>query len=131
MRYFFFLLLVGCIFAQSDELLYYHENLKPPQIPPLADTLFEKTVWERKVSHLVLEEKRGKYYVTLLMMERWPYNYKGQNYPIHYVFYDLNKAIEKFYFLDDFLKRRGVLRVKIHNDVIIDEKILFPGYEKE
>lgn len=123
-----FFWLLPLSFLAPNELQYYIENLKPPRIPPLADTLFEKTVWERKVSHLVLEEKGGRYYVTLLMMERFPYNYKSQNYPIHYVFDNLKDAIEKFHFLDRFLQQRGVLRVKIHNNVIIEEKVLFPGY---
>lgn len=91
----------------------------------LKDTLFEKTVWHKKVSHIVLEEKQGYYHVTLLMITPHPYNYKSYNYRIYYEFSDFKQAMIKLNWLHRFLKEDGVLRVRIFGSKIISEKVLY------
>ena len=129
-----FMLAAGSIFAgdlpypEGDERNYYIYNILPKEKHPLSDTLFEKTVWRRKVSHLVLETAGNKNRVTLLMMERYPWNYKGQNYPIYFEFDDFQTAFVKYTELDKFLDSSGVMRVKLQGAKIIEEKILYPGH---
>ena len=111
----------------KSELRYYELEFqkKPARIWP--DTLFEKTVWHKKVSHLVLEDKKDRYFVTLLMIMPYPYNYKSQNYALHYEFLEYEKAFEKFVWLDKFIKNNGVLRIKILGSLIIEEKVIYAG----
>ncbi|MES0488626.1 MAG: hypothetical protein ABUK01_01450 [Leptospirales bacterium] len=110
-----------------SELRYYELEFKkePPRVWP--DTLFEKTVWHKKVSHLVLEDKKDRFFVTLLMISPYPYNYKSQNYALHYEFFEYEEAFAKFVWLDNFIKNNGVLRIKILGSMIIEEKIIYKG----
>lgn len=97
----------------------------PPKKAP-ADTLFAKTVWHKKVSHLVIEETGDFYKVTLLMIEPHPENYKSQNYPLYYKYDTFSEAFEKLTWLDNFLKANGVLRIHIFGSEIIRDEILSP-----
>ncbi len=153
------ILLLSCSFALANQksetpLDYYHlefdKNYHPghwryrkgpqtpeipfgPRKPPhaLADTLFEKTVWHRKVSYLVLEERRNKFLVTLLMIQPYPTNYKSQNYPLHYEFSEMKPALEKLQSMNDELCRGTVYRIKIFGSKIISEKMVFQGKDKK
>lgn len=115
-------------FPEGDERNYYILNLLKKKPYFLNDTLFEKTVWRSKVSHILLEERAGKNRVTLLMMERYPYNYKSQNYPIYFEYENYKEAFDKLIALDKFLSASGVMRVKLNGAKIIDSRILFAGY---
>lgn len=108
---------------------YYRLHFENKLPHPLRDTLFEKTVWHKKVSHLVLEDVKGKARVTLLMILPYPYNYKSQNFAIYYEYDNYKAAYDKYIWLDSFLKRNGVLRVLISGSRITEEKILFDGYD--
>jgi len=94
----------------------------------LKDTLFEKTVWHRKVSHILIEESAEIHRVTILMILPYPHNYKSENYAIYYEYKEMKEALEKLHWLDRFLKSKGVMRVKINGSKIVSEKILFKGY---
>lgn len=125
-----FFLLTTLLFSESaNELDYYRIHFEKRPEHPLADTLFEKTVWKRKVSHLVLETYGEKHRVTLLMILEYPHNWKSQNYPIYYEYEQLSEALEKLHWLDSFLERRGVLRVHINGNLITKEEVLFEGYD--
>ena len=121
-------LLTGALFAQSQNPLdYYQDEFKKEEKHPLADTLFEKTVWHKKVSHIVIEEKPHAYQVTLLMILSYPHNYKSQNYPLYYEFTTFQEAFEKFTWLNRFLRNNGVLRITITGSKITSEKVLYEG----
>lgn len=115
--------------AEKDEnpLDYYRIHFEKKEKHPLADTLFEKTIWHKKVSHIVLEEKPDLYQVTLLMIMPYPGNYKSQNYPLHYEFTNFQEAFEKFTWLNGFLRKNGVMRITILGSKITSEKILYEG----
>ena len=121
------------VFARQElpPKLYDHPYFQKAKKHPLYDTLFEKTVWKRKVSHLVLEEKSGHIYLTLLMISPYSHNYKSFNYALHYEFKNYIDAYKKYRWLDDFLDRYGVLRIKILGSKIKSEEILFEGYDKK
>lgn len=110
-----------------DSLQYYHLHFKKQPKHPLADTLFERTVWHRKVSHIVLEEQKNNFRVTLLMILPYHYNYKSQNYAIYYEFETYKQAFEKFIWLNKFLKQNGVARVFLNGSRIQKETILYAG----
>jgi len=109
---------------RSEELRYYWKDFEARYKYPVYDTLFEKIVWERKVSHLVMETLQNEYRVTLLMMEEYPHNYKGQNYPIHFAFKTFPEAAQKFEAMNHFLRNNGVMAVGLDGKKIVKERIL-------
>jgi len=113
------LLFTGILSAQDARITIPKESLK--------DTLFEKTVWHKKVSHIVLEEKKEKYHVTLLMISPYPHNYHSQNYALYYEYDSMEEAYHKFLWMDKFLKNNGVLRIRILGSRILEETILYNG----
>jgi len=116
--------LISVSLIQAGELDYYKDEFTARYKYPVYDTLFEKIVWERKVSHLAMEFHSGEYWVTLLMMEEYPHNYKGQNYPIHFVYPTFAEASNKLHAMDYFLRHNGVMAVGIDGKRIVKEKIL-------
>ncbi len=108
----------------KDEYQYYKEEFTAGYKYPIYDTLFEKIVWERKVSHLAMEFHSNEYRVTLLMMQEYPYNYKDQNYPIHFAFKSFPEAAKKFEAMNHFLRNNGVMAVGLDGKKIVRERIL-------
>ena len=110
--------------SRRSALEYYRNEFEARYKYPVYDTLFEKVVWERKVSHLVMEFHNNEYWVTLLMMEEYPYNYKGQTYPIYFPFKTFSEAAQKFESMNLFLRNNGVMAVGLQGKRIIKERIL-------
>lgn len=118
--------------SSREEYQYYRDEFTAGYKYPVYDTLFEKIVWERKVSHIVMEfhgsraasRDSDEYRVTLLMMEEYPYNYKGQNYPIHFAFKSFPEAAKKFEEINHFLRNSGVMAVGIEGKKIVKERVL-------
>lgn len=110
--------------SRKEELQYYRDEFNAGYKYPIYDTLFEKIVWERKVSHLVMEFHNNEYRVTLLMMEEYPHNYKGQNYPIYFAFKSFPDAAKKFEAMNTFLRSNGVMAVGITGKRIVRERVL-------
>ena len=106
------------------ELQYYRNEFEAQYKYPVYDTLFEKIVWERKVSHLVMEFQSNEYRVTLLMMQEYPWNYKSQTYPIHFAFKTFPEAAEKFETMNHFLRNNGVMAVGLNGKKIVRERVL-------
>lgn len=126
---FFLLLLVpdtilGEKGSRKEQLQYYRDEFEAGYKYPIYDTLFEKIVWERKVSHLVMEFHGNEYRVTLLMMQEYPYNYKSENYPIHFAFKSFSDAAKKFETMNMFLRNNGVMAVGLDGKRIVRERVL-------
>ena len=88
------------------------------------DTMFERVIWHKKVSHLVIETVRDGYFVTMLVIPESPDNFKSQTYPLHYHFASYDEAFKKFLWLDKFLKSKGILKVRINGNLITGESML-------
>lgn len=110
--------------SRRAELEYYRNEFEARYDYPIYDTLFEKIVWERKVSHLVMEFQNDEYRVTLLMMDEYPWNYKAQNYPIYFAFKNFSEAAAKFEAMNHFLRNSGVMAVGLDGKKIIHERVL-------
>ena len=127
--YFYLSCVAGTIFAETgasaENPLRYYENEFIPRKPyQVYDTLFEKIIWHRKVSHLVLGEHNGKHRVTLLMIEEYPYSYKGLNYPIHFEFDRFDQASKQLAYLDQFLRKNGVMAVGLKGNTVSHSRVL-------
>lgn len=114
----------------AGELDYYKDEFAARYKYPIYDTLFEKIVWERKVSHMVMEFRDTEYWVTLLMMEEYPHNYKGQNYPVYFAFKTLGEAAKKYEAINYFLRNNGVMAVGVDGKRIVRERVLVPPASK-
>lgn len=110
--------------SRKEQLQYYRDEFEAGYKYPIYDTLFEKIVWERKVSHLVMEFHNNEYRVTLLMMQEYPYNYKSENYPIHFAFKSFGDAAKKFETMNLFLRNNGVMAVGLDGKKIVRERVL-------
>ena len=99
------------LFPESEKSMYH-------------DTMFEKIIWHKKVSNLVMETVNGEYYVTMLVSPQTPYNFKSSTYPLHYTFKSYDEAYKKFIWLDNFLKSGRILKVRISGNRILNETIL-------
>lgn len=110
--------------GRRAQLQYYRNEFEAQYKYPIYDTLFEKIIWERKVSHLVMEYEQNEYRVTLLMMQEYPWNYKSQNYPIYFAFSTFAEAAKKFEAMNHFLRNNGVMAVGLHGKRIVKERVL-------
>lgn len=110
--------------SRKEQLQYYRDEFEAGYKYPIYDTLFEKIVWERKVSHLVMEFHNNEYRVTLLMMQEYPHNYKSENYPIHFAFKSFADAAKKFETMNHILRNNGVMAVGIDGKTIVRERVL-------
>lgn len=110
--------------TRKEELQYYRNEFEARYKYPIYDTLFEKIIWERKVSHLAMEIHGNEYRVTLLMMQEYPWNYKSQNYPIHFAYKSFGEAAQKFTSMNHFLRNNGVMAVGLNGKKIVKERIL-------
>ncbi|MDH5717221.1 MAG: hypothetical protein OEZ22_06250 [Spirochaetia bacterium] len=97
----------------------------------LADTLFEKTVWRKKISNIILEEAGETHRVSFLMIIPYPHNYKSQNYALYYEFNTYREAFEKFIYLDKFIDNNGVIRIKILGSKIISEEVIYNPFDPQ
>ncbi|WP_109020351.1 hypothetical protein [Leptospira kobayashii] len=57
----------------------------------------------KEVSHIVLEARTDHFRVTLLVSERFPYNYKASSHPFFFRMEDEKKALELANTLDNYL----------------------------
>ncbi|MDH4199425.1 MAG: hypothetical protein OEV66_03505 [Spirochaetia bacterium] len=112
------------LFAENN---FYDSFFQPSLKTQYNDTMFERVLWQKKVSHLVMETVADGYLVTLLVIPESPYNFKSQAYPLHYRFGSYENAFKKFLSMDQFLKSGGILKVTISGSNIIGEKILKDG----
>lgn len=110
--------------SRKDQLQYYRQEFEAGYKYPIYDTLFEKIVWERKVSHLVMEFQSNEYRVTLLMMDSYPYNYKAQTYPVFFAYSSFADAAKKFELMNHFLRNNGVMAVGLDGKRIVKERVL-------
>lgn len=110
--------------SRRDELQYYRREFEAGYKYPIYDTLFEKIVWERKVSHLVMEFHNNEYRVTLLMMQEYPHNYKSETYPVYFAFKSFTDAALKFEQMNLFLRNNGVMAIGLNGKRIVKERVL-------
>ena len=61
------------------------------------------------------------------MISPYPHNYKSKNYPIYYEFSSFKQAVQKMIWIDQFLRKNGILRAYLSGKRIINEEILWQG----
>jgi len=121
----FFLFFINPLLSENNPLDYYKLEFGKPDQKGFHDTLFKKYIWHKKVSHIIIEDKSDYFFVTILMILPYPHNYKSENYPLHYKFNNFQDTFNKFKWLNEFLKKNGVLEVTIRGNLITNETVLY------
>jgi len=123
MKQFFILCITGFFLSLNAENYYDKFFITNPKTR-YNDSLFERVIWHKKVSFLTIESITNGYYVTMLVIPETLYNYKAKTYSLHYYFKNYDEAFKKFTWVDDFLKKKGIMKVKISGSLILEEAIL-------
>lgn len=72
----------------------------------------------KEVSHIVVEKRKEYFRVTLLVSERFPYNYKSQSFPLFFRLDDEKKALDLAIDLDKYLDSGKVFTVELQGSEI-------------
>ena len=84
---------------------------------PWGLSLFERIVNRKHISHIVMETRSDHYRVSLVVSDRFPYNYKSSSYAFFIRYQDANTAQETAKKLDK------------HLDLGLDVKLFLKGSE--
>ena len=85
--------------------------------------LDKRTVTRKNISHIVLETRDDHYRITLLVSNRFPYNYKSQSYPLFMKFSDEQAVHQMAQKLDKYLETGKILTLILDGSRI--QNILF------
>ncbi|WP_411821864.1 hypothetical protein [Leptospira sp. 'Mane'] len=73
----------------------------------------------KDVSHIVLETRTDHFRVTLLVAERFPYNYKAASFPFFFRLEDEKKALELANTLDNYLDSGKAFTITLNGSEIL------------
>jgi len=65
----------------------------------------ERVVNRKQVSNIILETRNDHYRVTLLVSDRFSYNYKSKSYPFYYKMINEKNAVKAAQKLDKYLDK--------------------------
>ncbi|TGL63812.1 hypothetical protein EHQ64_04195 [Leptospira sarikeiensis] len=88
----------------------------------------ERILNRKDVIHIVLETRPGGFRLTLLVNERFPYNYKSKSSPFYYSnIKDAKEGLELAEKLDRYLKSGFNMKIRFYgseiHELILDESI--------
>ncbi|MBE7410824.1 MAG: hypothetical protein L6Q54_08490 [Leptospiraceae bacterium] len=79
----------------------------------------ERIVNRKHISHIILETRPDHYRITLLVSDRFPYNYKSKSYPLYLKIENEKIAITTAKELDQYLDRGFELSLHLKGSEII------------
>lgn len=91
---------------------------------PWGLSLFERIVNRKHISHIVMEVRPDHYRVTLIVSDRFPYNYKSTSYAFFIRYKDAKSAQEVATTLDKHLDSGEELKLYLNGSEIISYKLL-------
>lgn len=117
MRLFFLLGLIihftaSWVVSQSDE------------INPWDLSLFERIIHRKNVSHLIIEARREEFRLTLMVSDRFPYNYKSRQYPFYMRFQNEKDALQTLKKFDEQLQSGYEIYIRLNGSEIIHYRFL-------
>lgn len=93
-------------------------------INPWNLSIQERIINRKHISHIVIEAAADSYLVTLLVCDRFPYNYKAQSYPLSIATTSAREADQLVAKLDAYLKTGQNLYIKINGKRIVRYRFL-------
>lgn len=77
----------------------------------------------KNISHIVLENRPEYFRVTLIVSDRFPYNYKAVSYPLYIPVASASEALSKARELDKYLDCGYNMKVILNGSEIIDYQL--------
>lgn len=108
----FILLISSSVTPQSDE------------INPWDLSLFERIIHRKNVSHLIIEARREEFRLTLMVSDRFPYNYKSRQYPFYMRFQNEKDALDTLKKFDEQLQSGYEIYIRLNGSEIIHYRFL-------
>ncbi|WP_232224585.1 hypothetical protein [Leptospira fainei] len=108
-------LLAGLLISNSSQ---FADVINPWDLP-----ITERILNRKHISHIILETRPGGYRITLLVNERFPYNYKSKSAPFFVRVRDAKAGLELAEKLDKYLDRGYSLRVHLNGSEIIEYEL--------
>ncbi len=103
MKLFFYLTLIFQIFGEVN---------------PWKLSIFERIINRKHISHLVMENTKDDYRVTLLTHDRYPYSHKSNNYFFYIKFSNPTEAREVSIKIDKHLREGKEIRILLNGNEI-------------
>ena len=83
-----------------------------------ASDLDTRVINRKNVSHIVINTSRKEIFITLLISDRFPYNYKSHSYPFYFQVKSSREAIELSEKLDKYLDTGKNLKIYLNGSRI-------------
>ncbi|MCB1158883.1 MAG: hypothetical protein H7A25_06005 [Leptospiraceae bacterium] len=100
------------------------------QVHPWGLDITERVINRKNVSHIVIESRKDHYRVTLLVSDRFPYNYKSQSYPFFFRKKNSEEAQKLVSYLDKFLQSGENLYIRLNGSEIVYHSALHRGTQR-
>lgn len=91
---------------------------------PWGLSLFERIVNRKHISHIVMETRPDHYRVSLIVSDRFPYNYKSTSYPFFLRYQDAKTAQETARNLDKHLDLGLEIKLFLKGSEVTSYKLL-------
>lgn len=95
-----------------------------PETNPWTLPIFQRIISRKNVSQLVLENRTDHYRITLLVSDRYPYNYKSRSYFLFMRFQNAVEAQKKNAELDKYLESGEEIKLYLNGSEIIKHEFL-------
>lgn len=89
------------------------------EVNPWSLDIQERIINRKQVNKIVIETRKDHYRVTLLVCDRFPYNYKSQSYPFFIKVLDSSSAYKIAKYLDSYLETGNNLYIRLNGSEII------------
>lgn len=91
---------------------------------PWGLSLFERIVHRKHISHIIMEVRPDHYRVSLIVSDRFPYNYKSTSYAFFLRYKDASTASETAKILDKHLDSGLEVKLFLKGSEITSYKLL-------
>lgn len=98
------------------------------EVNPWKLSIFERIINRKHISHLVMENTKDDYRVTLLTHDRYPYSHKSNNYFFYIKFSNPTDAREASIKLDKHLREGKEIRILLNGNEIKKYDLLELGF---
>lgn len=99
-------------------------NAESDEINPWDLSLFERIIHRKNVSHLIIEARREEFRLTLMVSDRFPYNYKSRQYPFYMRFQNEKDALHTLKKFDEQLQSGYEIYIRLNGSEIIHYRFL-------
>ncbi len=97
---------------------------EPIEYNPWNLTIFERIIHRKHVSHLVIESRKDHYRLTLILSDRFPYNFKSRQYAFFIRFFSEIEALEASKLFDKQLDSGKEIYIQLEGSEIVKYKFI-------